>query len=118
MFRRDFMPRSHDAALEQRERRLHGVCVDVAANILVSAVFNGFVLRIRRGAPEIVNYPVNFPDSWELRQGDWFVSPLYRRPCNARRQTSSRDRTGCSRYARGFARNGGRHASEIRSSAV
>jgi len=33
MLRRDFMPRTHDAALEQGERRFHGVSVNVSVRV-------------------------------------------------------------------------------------
>src|ERR1700726_3492067 len=38
MFRTDFMPRSHNAALEQREGRFHGVGMDIAMGILARMV--------------------------------------------------------------------------------
>ena len=44
MLRRDTMPRSHDPALEQAESGLHGVGVNVAANIDFLFVGNSLVL--------------------------------------------------------------------------
>src|SRR6266567_2669979 len=38
MLRRDFMPRAHNAALEQRESRFHGVCVHVTVSILAGMI--------------------------------------------------------------------------------
>src|SRR6266851_8593423 len=40
MLRRDFMPRSHYAALEQRESRFHRVCVYVAVGILPRVIYS------------------------------------------------------------------------------
>src|SRR6266446_5944788 len=42
MFRRDFMPRSHNATLEQREGRFYGVRVNVAMRIF-PRVIHGLV---------------------------------------------------------------------------
>ena len=38
MFRRDFMPRSHNAALEQGESRFHGIRVNVAVGVVLGMV--------------------------------------------------------------------------------
>src|ERR1035438_2134665 len=46
MFRRDFMPRSHNSALEQRERRLDAVGSNVAVNVDLSAMVDGLVLHL------------------------------------------------------------------------
>src|SRR5437899_12507577 len=46
MFRRDSMPCPHNAALEQREGRFHGVCVHVAMRVLLR-VIDGLVLFLR-----------------------------------------------------------------------
>jgi hypothetical protein len=43
VFSTDSMPRSHDAALQQRERRLNGVGVNVTDNLDMAAVFDGLV---------------------------------------------------------------------------
>ena len=37
MLRGDFMPRSHNAALEQREGRFHGVGVNVAVGVVLAS---------------------------------------------------------------------------------
>src|SRR4029077_7430965 len=50
MFRRDSMPRSHDAALEQRECRFDGVCVNVSANIHALFVWNRLMLLCRHAS--------------------------------------------------------------------
>src|SRR5438552_2277311 len=42
MFRRDFMPRAHNAALEQRESRFHGICVNIAMGVF-PRVIDGLV---------------------------------------------------------------------------
>lgn len=44
MLRRDSVPRSHDSALEQRERRFYGVRVNIAANIFLRLVRHSLVL--------------------------------------------------------------------------
>src|SRR5690348_12769041 len=41
----DFVPRSDDATLEQREGRFNRVRVNVTDNVLLILVFNRFVLR-------------------------------------------------------------------------
>ena len=46
MLRADSVPRSHDAALEQRESGLHGVCVNVAYDVHAAAVLNGLVVFV------------------------------------------------------------------------
>jgi hypothetical protein len=38
MLRIDFMPRAHDTALEQAERRFHGVRVDIAVRVLTNVI--------------------------------------------------------------------------------
>lgn len=43
MFRRDFMPRSSDTALQKRERIFDGVCMDFARNVDSAAVVDGLV---------------------------------------------------------------------------
>ena len=51
MFCADFMPRSHDAALEQGECRFNGIGVNVSseADIFLRGVIDGFVFRIAHG---------------------------------------------------------------------
>ena len=44
MFCRDFMPRSHDAALEQAKCALDGIGVDVAIKVLLFPVADGLVV--------------------------------------------------------------------------
>src|SRR5258706_5517141 len=44
MLCRDFMPRSHNASLEKRERRFDGVCVHVAMNVLLGGIDRPVVL--------------------------------------------------------------------------
>ena len=43
MLRRDFMPRTNDAALEMRKRGLNAVCRNVAVNINAVGVVHGLV---------------------------------------------------------------------------
>src|SRR5229473_3536104 len=43
MFRADSMPRSHNAALQERERRLHGVRVDISVNIHAAFMTDGLM---------------------------------------------------------------------------
>jgi|ERR1700721_505255 len=43
MFRADLVPRSDDAALQERERRFNGVSVNVAINVMTSAVIDGLM---------------------------------------------------------------------------
>lgn len=45
MLRADFVPRSHNAALQERECGLNCVCVNVSHDVDAVAVFNGFVPR-------------------------------------------------------------------------
>jgi hypothetical protein len=45
MLGRDLVPRSHDAALEQRERRFDGIGMHVAFDVNASRMLDGFVLR-------------------------------------------------------------------------
>ena len=49
MFDADFVPRSHDAALEQGEGGFHGVCMDVTVNVDTRLVFDCFVFRGQSG---------------------------------------------------------------------
>lgn len=45
MFGADFVPRSYDAALQQRESRLRCVCVNVAIDVYLVLVLDSFVFR-------------------------------------------------------------------------
>ena len=45
MLGRNLMPRSHDAAFQERERRFNGVRVNVAFDVDASRVLDGLVLR-------------------------------------------------------------------------
>src|SRR2546425_4176993 len=47
MLRRDFMPSSHNAALEERECRFHRVCMHIAVSVFLRVV-NGLVLFFRQ----------------------------------------------------------------------
>lgn len=52
MFRRDFMPRTNNAPLEQREGRLNGIGVNIAVS-----VFAGVINRAVLAAVEFINRP-------------------------------------------------------------
>jgi len=66
MLRAEAMPRSHKAALEQRERGFDGVRVDVAVNVNAVLVPNRFVL-----------FPVNPGFNHGLRIGNQFIGDDY-----------------------------------------
>jgi hypothetical protein len=56
MLRIHLMPRAHDGALKQRERRFHGVRVNVAVRVLASVVD-----RLALSAPNLVERRIAVP---------------------------------------------------------
>jgi hypothetical protein len=47
MLCRNPMPRTDDAALQQRERGFNGVRIDIAVNVDAGLVLDGLVLRLK-----------------------------------------------------------------------
>jgi len=60
MFRADLVPRSDDAALKQRERRLDSVGMNVAVNVYFGLVLDGLMLALECGTSERGRIGVEF----------------------------------------------------------
>src|SRR6266851_6758957 len=71
MLRRDFMPRPHNAALKQRERRFHSVCVNVAVR-----VFPRVIDSLVKVLLHLVERP--WVDSGFVRHDDLYMAPNVR----------------------------------------